>query len=73
MIEKFCDGLKAFRMAVSWGGHESLIIPKCAGMKREAFDPANPTHRLIRLYIGLEEPEFLINDLANSFNGIRLL
>lgn len=70
MIEKFCDGLKAFRMAVSWGGHESLIIPKCAGMKREAFDPANPTHRLIRLYIGLEEPEFLINDLANSFNGI---
>jgi len=69
-IEKFCDGLKAFRMAVSWGGHESLIIPKCAGMKREAFDSTNPTHRLIRLYIGLEEPEFLINDLANSFNGI---
>jgi cystathionine beta-lyase/cystathionine gamma-synthase len=70
MVEKFCDGLKAFRMAVSWGGHESLIIPKCAGMKREDFNAANPTHRLIRLYIGLEEPEFLINDLSNSFNGI---
>jgi cystathionine beta-lyase/cystathionine gamma-synthase len=69
-IEKFCNGLKAFRMAVSWGGHESLVIPKCAGMKREAFDSTNPTHRLIRLYIGLEEPEFLIADLSNSFNGI---
>jgi cystathionine beta-lyase/cystathionine gamma-synthase len=69
-IEKFCNGLKTFRMAVSWGGHESLIIPKCAGMKPEAFDAANSTHRLIRLYIGLEEPDFLIDDLTNSFNGI---
>ena len=69
-IEKFCDNLKAFRMAVSWGGHESLVIPKCAGIKRSDFDPHNPTHRLIRLYIGLEEPEFLIQDLSNSFNGI---
>jgi cystathionine beta-lyase/cystathionine gamma-synthase len=39
-------------------------------MKKETFDPANPTHRLIRLYIGLEEPDFLIKDLSNSFNGI---
>jgi cystathionine beta-lyase/cystathionine gamma-synthase len=70
IIEKFCNSLKAFRMAVSWGGHESLIIPKCAGMKKEAFDATNPTHRLIRLYIGLEEPDFLITDLAEGFNGI---
>jgi cystathionine beta-lyase/cystathionine gamma-synthase len=69
-IEKFCNSLKAFRMAVSWGGHESLIIPKCAGIKRLEFDPHNPTHRMIRLYIGLEEPEFLIEDLSKSFNGI---
>lgn len=70
IIEKFCNSLKAFRMAVSWGGHESLIIPKCAGLKKEAFDPQNPNHRLIRLYVGLEEPDFLIQDLSNGFNGI---
>lgn len=69
-VEKFCDSLKTFRMAVSWGGHESLIIPKCAGMKKEQFNPLEPNHRLIRLYIGLEEPDFLIQDLANGFNGI---
>lgn len=69
-VEKFCDSLKTFRMAVSWGGHESLIIPKCAGMKKEHFNPLEPNHRLIRLYIGLEEPDFLIQDLANGFNGI---
>jgi hypothetical protein len=69
-IEKFCNSLKAFRMAVSWGGHESLIIPKCAGIKQADFDVNNPTHRLIRLYIGLEEPDFLIKDLSKGFSGI---
>ena len=28
-IEIFCESLKHILMAVSWGGHESLIIPKC--------------------------------------------
>lgn len=69
-IEKFCNSLKAFRMAVSWGGHESLIIPKCAGIKQADFDVNNPTHRLIRLYIGLEEADFLIKDLSKGFSGI---
>lgn len=68
-IETFCNRLKAFRMAVSWGGHESLIIPKCAGIKREDFNPQLPVHRMIRIYVGLEDPDFLINDLNQGFNG----
>ncbi len=72
-IEQFCNGMKTFRMAVSWGGHESLIIPKCAGMERNAFNPQDPVHRLIRLYIGLEDADFLIQDLAEGFNGIGSL
>lgn len=68
-IESFCNRLKAFRMAVSWGGHESLIIPKCAGIKREDFNPALPLHRMIRIYVGLEDPDFLIRDLDQAFNG----
>jgi cystathionine beta-lyase/cystathionine gamma-synthase len=69
-IEKFCNSLKAFRMAVSWGGHESLIIPKCAGTPQADFNPHNPTHRMLRLYVGLEDPDFLIRDLAQGFNGL---
>lgn len=69
-IEQFCNSLKAFRMAVSWGGHESLIIPKCAGFKSMDFDPKNPTHRMLRLYVGLEDPEFLIEDLRQAFASI---
>jgi cystathionine beta-lyase/cystathionine gamma-synthase len=56
-------------MAVSWGGHESLVIPKCAGIQPGDFDASNPTHRMLRLYVGLEEAEFLIADLRQAFNG----
>jgi cystathionine beta-lyase/cystathionine gamma-synthase len=69
-IEKFCNDLKTFRMAVSWGGHESLIIPKCSGIVAADFDATNPTHRMLRLYVGLEDPEYLINDLKQSFNAL---
>ena len=69
-IENFCNNLKAFRMAVSWGGHESLIIPKCSGILKSEFNAENPTHRMLRLYVGLEDPEFLINDLRQAFNTL---
>jgi len=69
-IEKFCNNLKTFRMAVSWGGHESLIIPKCSGIVAADFDASNPTHRMLRLYVGLEDPEYLINDMKQSFNAL---
>ena len=62
-IVKFCESLQHIMMAVSWGGHESLVIPKCSGMPVSDFDPSNPEHRWVRLYVGLEEPEYLIKDL----------
>lgn len=65
-IEAFCNALQRFRMAVSWGGHESLLIPKCAGMPRQQFDAANPAHRQVRLYVGLEEPAVLQADLEQA-------
>lgn len=70
-IETFCNALKHILMAVSWGGHESLIIPKCAGMKPENFDAANPEHRLLRFYVGLESADYLIQDLEQAFLAIQ--
>ena len=69
-IEKFCDSLQHIRMAVSWGGHESLAIPKCCGMKSPDFDPANIEHRYVRMYVGLEEPAYLIKDLDQALAKI---
>lgn len=66
-IENFCEGLRHILMAVSWGGHESLIIPGCASIKTEEFDPENKIHRRLRMYIGLEEAEYIIEDLERGF------
>jgi cystathionine beta-lyase/cystathionine gamma-synthase len=67
-IEAFCEKLKHFRMAVSWGGHESLIIPKCSSLDPSLFNPDIRQHRLLRLYVGLEEASYLINDLDQAFS-----
>ena len=65
-VVKFCESLQHIMMAVSWGGHESLVIPKCAGLKPGDFDPANTEHRYVRMYVGLEEPHYLIKDLEQA-------
>ena len=66
-IVKFCESLRHIMMAVSWGGHESLIIPKCSGILPAEFDPANKEHRYVRMYVGLEEPKYLMDDLEQAF------
>lgn len=75
-IIKFCESLQHIMMAVSWGGHESLVIPKCAGLKpgdpiATGFDPANPEHRYIRMYVGLEDAQYLIDDLKQAFTAFE--
>jgi cystathionine beta-lyase/cystathionine gamma-synthase len=65
-VEKFCNSLKHFFLAVSWGGHESLAIPAAVGFPSTEFDSSNPSHRLVRLYIGLEDPDYLIADLEQA-------
>src|SRR5690606_32359428 len=66
-IEDFCNALKYFSLAVSWGGHESLVSPWVAGINKNDFDPANETHRQIRFYIGLEDADVLLDDLRQAF------
>ncbi len=66
-IVQFCESFQHIMMAVSWGGHESLILPKCASLEPEEFDPFNKEHRMLRLYIGLEDAAYLESDLAQAF------
>ena len=70
-VVKFCESLKHIMMAVSWGGHESLVIPKCAGIKPADFDPGNKEHRYIRMYIGLEDAAYLIADMEQALTGVE--
>jgi len=70
-IVRFCESLQHIMMAVSWGGHESLVIPKCAGIKPHEFDPSNKEHRYIRMYVGLEDAAYLVADLEQALAEIR--
>lgn len=69
-ITNLCESLQHILMAVSWGGHESLILPKCAGVRPSFFDPNKVEHQYIRLYVGLEEPGYLIQDLEQALDKI---
>ena len=69
-IVTFCESLRHILMAVSWGGHESLVMPKCASVTDSEFDKNNREHKMVRFYFGLEEPAYLINDLENAFSSV---
>lgn len=62
---RFVDGLRHFGIGYSWGGFESLALPADPGRLRTAtpWDAEGP---LVRLHIGLEDPEDLIADLAQG-------
>jgi len=58
----FVDSLEHFGIGYSWGGYESLALP---------VDPVRtvsqaPAPNLVRLHIGLEDPDDLIADLAQA-------
>ncbi|MBK9274523.1 MAG: aminotransferase class I/II-fold pyridoxal phosphate-dependent enzyme [Flavobacteriales bacterium] len=64
-VERFCDSLRRFLIAVSWGGYESLQWPVCA-LKGPSGYYTDLPFTLVRLYIGLEDPDLLIADLQNA-------
>ena len=67
-IVRFCESLEHIMMAVSWGGHESLVIPKCVGISDGEFDPGKKENRYVRMYVGLEDSNYLIDDLARALD-----
>jgi len=65
-IEKFCNSLQHILLAVSWGGHESLVVPAIASFSEDEYSADNDHHQLIRMYIGLEDPQYLMADIKRA-------
>ncbi|WP_305817732.1 cystathionine beta-lyase [Photobacterium leiognathi] len=71
-IANFLDHFEHFSMAYSWGGYESLILAN----QPEELNRIRPAGKvdfdgtLIRVHIGLEDCDDLIEDLANGFSRI---
>jgi len=68
-VSAFIDGLEHFALGYSWGGYESLVVPGNLGRYGRAVRPwkGGP---LVRLQIGLEDPQDLIDDLARGFTRL---
>lgn len=66
-IRAFADHLTLFKLGVSWGGHESLIVPGEVVLQQKA--QPNSAHafgisaRSVRLHVGLEGTGALWSDL----------
>lgn len=69
-VARFSDALSFFRLGVSWGGHESLIVPVAASLAQtpgvNSFGRFGVSPRAIRLHVGLEDPEILWADLEKA-------
>ncbi|BBE31446.1 hypothetical protein OSSY52_15870 [Tepiditoga spiralis] len=68
-IIKFTNSINFFKRAVSWGGYESLIIPYAVTLKENELSN-NENISLIRIHVGLENTELLMNDLNNALKNI---
>ncbi|MBN8808150.1 MAG: cystathionine beta-lyase [Sphingomonas sp.] len=64
----FIDTLRLFGIGYSWGGYESLALP--VDPKR-ALGRRDDDGALVRLHIGLEDPDDLIADLDRGLAAFR--
>ncbi len=71
-LDHFLEALHLFGMGFSWGGYESLIIPCDDQLDRIASDRIESrSGPLMRIHIGLEDPQDLLDDLDQAFATIQ--
>ena len=61
-IARMVNGLELFRIGSSWGGYESLVAYNRMPIPR-AVIPWTETPALLRIHVGLEDPDDLVADL----------
>lgn len=69
-VAAMIDGLRWFGIGASWGGFESLAIPAWPGKNRTATSWDEPG-MVLRISIGLEDPQDLIDDLEAGLERLR--
>ncbi|HLS89971.1 MAG TPA: PLP-dependent transferase [Limnochordia bacterium] len=68
-VRRFVNALSLFRIGVSWGGFESLVLPVGAveaHRKGGRLEPGDLPVGFVRLFIGLEDAEDLRRDLEQA-------
>ncbi|MFD1934269.1 MULTISPECIES: trans-sulfuration enzyme family protein [Nonomuraea] len=70
VVAAFLDRLKVFRIAVSWGGFESLVAAPALTIEESVRATMGVPVGLVRLSVGLEPADTLIEDLALALEGV---
>jgi cystathionine beta-lyase len=70
-LTAFLDGLNHFKMGYSWGGFESLILGISNVNNIRTATSFDCKYPLIRLHIGLEDVDDLIQDLSQGFDRLN--
>jgi cystathionine beta-lyase len=68
-LSAMLDHMELFGMGFSWGGFESLIVPMDYTSLRTASDPGIEG-TLLRIHVGLENPDDLIRDLGSGLERL---
>lgn len=69
-VMRFVEAIDKFLMAVSWGGFESLMIPSITFHDMPGMPDSPIPWTYVRLYIGLEDADYLITDLEQALDKI---
>ena len=71
-IPRLADALRIFRLGVSWGGFESLLLPARVGLaqagEENSMQKFKVSPNLVRLSLGLEDAEDLWADFEAALN-----
>lgn len=70
-VNALLDGMHHFKMGYSWGGFESLILGNTNVGRLRTATEWNHEFPLIRVHIGLEDPDDLIEDLAAGLDRLN--
>ncbi|BCG58791.1 trans-sulfuration enzyme family protein [Paenibacillus sp. URB8-2] len=73
-MPQFFNALHLIKLGLSWGGFESICVPPLVsfgkGIDEEAFAKRGITHQLVRLHVGLENPDDLIHELDRALKEV---
>lgn len=67
-LKIFVNSLKIISIGVSWGGFESLALPAFKGNNLNNLNKRGLAKTHIRFYLGLEEPESIIDDIKQALD-----
>ena len=71
-VRRGLDQLQVFRYGPSWGGFESLVVSPFLESGTEDRAELEVPAGMVRISVGLEDPEWLIEDLHRFLDGMEV-